>query len=231
MVYISFEKDGTSVLEPVWALKNHQGPNWMYGQARVQNDDDFLVAFEGTWGSSRGNGFMALDDITLFTGDCSTMPEKAMTSKDCDFQRDACQWKNTTTDSDFRWTTASISRRPATCPTTPSGARSATLLRRVQPGARPQSLTFTSPPWTSQKTARPSVSPSDLVSGRGQHRHAAPEWQFGQVQVNTDTDFRVSIIGMASNGGFAIDDIKTYGGGCRLRPEDAVSNGEETTTP
>lgn len=45
MVYISFEKDGTSVLEPVWALKNHQGPNWMYGQARVQNDDDFLVCF------------------------------------------------------------------------------------------------------------------------------------------------------------------------------------------
>lgn len=30
------------------------------------------VLFEGMWGSSRGNGHMALDDITFYTGDCSS---------------------------------------------------------------------------------------------------------------------------------------------------------------
>ena len=40
----------------------------------------------------------------------------AKTNGDCDFQRDACQWKNDTTDDGFRWTTASISRRPASLP-------------------------------------------------------------------------------------------------------------------
>ncbi|XP_063609951.1 MAM and LDL-receptor class A domain-containing protein 1-like [Penaeus indicus] len=267
MVYLSYEKDGTLFLEPVWALKNHQGPNWMYGQARVQYDEDFLVAFEGTWGSSRGNGFMALDDITLFTGDCSTMPEKAMTSKaDCDFQRNACQWKNSTTDSDFRWTTASISRRPANLPDhTFGGPIGYAYFDVFNQAARPQSLTFTSPPMDKSADGTPicltfwyayfgasestklkiSRETYDKNAEEGEEEGNAeeiwsleaanigtqrPEWQFGQVQVNTDTDFRVNIIGMASNGGFAIDDIKTYGGGCRLRPEDAVANGEETAT-
>lgn len=32
----------------------------------------FQVVFEGMWGSSRANGFMALDDITVFRGDCTS---------------------------------------------------------------------------------------------------------------------------------------------------------------
>ena len=30
------------------------------------------MVFEGMWGSSRANGFMALDDITIFRGDCTS---------------------------------------------------------------------------------------------------------------------------------------------------------------
>lgn len=36
--------EGDLVTLPVWGLRNHQGPNWMYGQAKVQVDQDFVVS-------------------------------------------------------------------------------------------------------------------------------------------------------------------------------------------
>ncbi|KAG7168141.1 MAM and LDL-receptor class A domain-containing protein 1-like 2 [Homarus americanus] len=259
LVYTRYEnEDGEFVLQPVWSLKNHQGPNWMYGQAKVQNKNDYTVVFEGVWGSSRGNGFMALDDITLFAGGCSTKPAKAMTTGgDCDFQRDACLWKNVTTDSDFRWTTASISRRPANLPDhTFSGPIGYAYFDVFNQNARPQSLGLHSPPMDKSADNSPicltfwyayfGASESTIlkISREPYNKEVAegervgepvelwvleasnigtrrPEWQFGQVEVDASSDYRVSIVGMASNGGFAIDDIKTYMGSCGIRPAEA----------
>ncbi|KAK3871532.1 hypothetical protein Pcinc_023337 [Petrolisthes cinctipes] len=257
--------EGDLVTLPVWGLRNHQGPNWMYGQARVQIDQDYVVIFEGVWGSSRGNGFMALDDITLFAGDCSTKPEKALTSGgDCDFQRDACMWKNITSDPDFRWTTASVSRRPANLPDhTFGGPVGYAYFDVFNQNARPQSLTLLSPPmdkdednapicisfWyayfgasdtTKLKVVRESYDrtaeeenrfgePVELWTVDAQNIGAQrPEWQFGQVQVDASADYRISLVGMASNGGFAIDDIKTYGGSCGHRPPRAVPSSSDS---
>ncbi|XP_069937459.1 MAM and LDL-receptor class A domain-containing protein 1-like, partial [Cherax quadricarinatus] len=253
LVHMRYENaEGDMVLQPVWSLKNHQGPNWMYGQAKLQNNKDFVVAFEGVWGSSRGTGFIALDDITIFSGDCSTKPQKAITSGgDCDFQRDACQWKNMTTDSDFRWTTASISRRPANLPDhTFGGPIGYAYFDVFNQNARPQSLTLLSPPMDKSKDNSPicftfwyayfgaSESTKLKVTRELYNKDATegnstgspvelwvleattigtqrPEWQYGQVEVDASADYRVSVVGMATNGGFAIDDIKTYNGSCR----------------
>ncbi|XP_071534110.1 MAM and LDL-receptor class A domain-containing protein 1-like [Panulirus ornatus] len=258
-VYMRYENsEGDLVLQPVWSLKNHQGPNWMYGQANLKNENDFVVLFEGVWGSSRGSGYIALDDITLFTGDCSTMPQKATTlSGDCDFQRNACQWKNTTTDSDFRWTTASISRRPANLPDhTFGGPIGYAYFDVFNQNARPQSLTLLSSPMDKAEDNNPicftfwyayfgasestklklireaydktadedqkAGNPVELwvleAANSGTQR---PEWHYAQVAVDASSDYRVSIMGMATNGGFAIDDIKTYSGSCGTRPENA----------
>ena len=46
-----------------------------------------------------------------------------------------------------------------------------------------------------------------------------PEWQFGQVEVATNSDYRIAIVGEASNGGFAIDDIRTYAGPCERKEQ------------
>ena len=51
----------------------------------------------------------------------------------------------------------------------------------------------------------------ELMGNLGRQR---PEWQFGQVEVDASADYRISLVGMASNGGFAIDDIKLFPGSC-----------------
>ena len=33
---------------------------------------ELQIVFEGMWGSSRGTGFMAVDDVTFYKGDCSS---------------------------------------------------------------------------------------------------------------------------------------------------------------
>ena len=63
---------GNDIIKPLWQVKGHQGPNWLYAQAKVQSDTDYNVMFEGSWANTRGNGFMGLDDITVFTGDCTS---------------------------------------------------------------------------------------------------------------------------------------------------------------
>lgn len=47
MVYMKYQNsEGDIVQDPVWGLKNHQGPNWMYGQAKLVNEKDFVVRNE-----------------------------------------------------------------------------------------------------------------------------------------------------------------------------------------
>ncbi|KAJ9580899.1 hypothetical protein L9F63_023923, partial [Diploptera punctata] len=72
-VYIrTFERVGNPVMTPIWRLYNHQGPEWRYAQASIPETTETMhVVIEGTWGSSRANGFIGFDDITFFAGACS----------------------------------------------------------------------------------------------------------------------------------------------------------------
>jgi len=51
---------------------------------------------------------------------------------------------------------------------------------------------------------------------------ARPDWEPAQVSIDSRKDIRLYIVGKASNGGFAIDQITLSKGTCRIRPEEAV---------
>lgn len=59
-------------MTPVWRIYNQQAPVWKYAQARIMEAEVFQVVFEGVSGSSRANGFVAVDDIAFFEGDCTS---------------------------------------------------------------------------------------------------------------------------------------------------------------
>ncbi|XP_049780981.1 MAM and LDL-receptor class A domain-containing protein 1-like [Schistocerca cancellata] len=119
----SMDKSGTTTL-PIWRLYNHQGPEWHYAQARILQPNNYNIIIEGTWGSSRANGFIGFDDITLFDGACSTTPVRATVRKgECRFDRDTCDWMNDTTErGTTTWRLATVARRPANLPDKTFGA-------------------------------------------------------------------------------------------------------------
>lgn len=41
-----------------------------------------------------------------------------------------------------------------------------------------------------------------------------PNWIFAQTPIPANAPFRLAFVGIASNGGYAIDDIKLYPGTC-----------------
>ncbi|CAG7819888.1 unnamed protein product [Allacma fusca] len=114
---------GQQKLTGVWRLYNQQAPVWKYAQAMIMESEQFQVIFEGVHGSSRANGFMAVDDIAFFEGDCETMPTSGYVSEgECSFEKDMCNWKNMSSDAVYRWQLATITRRPANLPDKTFGA-------------------------------------------------------------------------------------------------------------
>ncbi len=63
---------GAPEMAPVWRLQNGQGPSWKYAQAKVDSKADFQVVVEGVWGNNRVSGYIAVDDVTVFEGDCDS---------------------------------------------------------------------------------------------------------------------------------------------------------------
>ncbi|CAL8109886.1 unnamed protein product [Orchesella dallaii] len=110
-------------MTPIWRLYNQQAPVWKYAQAKFMEAEPVQIVFEGIHGSSRANGFVGIDDIAFFEGDCTTMPESAYVNEgECSFEKDMCNWKNTSSDLVYRWQLATITRRPANLPDKTFGA-------------------------------------------------------------------------------------------------------------
>ncbi|XP_050739083.1 MAM and LDL-receptor class A domain-containing protein 1-like, partial [Eriocheir sinensis] len=104
---------GALVLTPVWTLQNFQGLTWYFAQTPLRAEGDFQVVLEAVWGASNSSGRLAVDDISIFDGNCPTVPEAAVVrAGDCTFTRGTCGWRNLTSDRDFAWTLASTLRRP-----------------------------------------------------------------------------------------------------------------------
>ncbi|KAL7643743.1 UNVERIFIED_CONTAM: hypothetical protein RMT77_005749 [Armadillidium vulgare] len=257
VILMEQDQQGFQVLRPLWGLKNHQGPNWQYGQLSIETNRQFLILFEGLWGNSRGSEFIAIDDISFFTGDCSILPEKAELSLlDCDFTRDACSYLNISTGGIDRWYYASITRRPSTLADHSYGGPvgylyfdvfnvnnnppRVTLMSRIierSVDSNPICLTFWFAPIGNDPDTKLTVNrevvdastndpeininpPETIweVSARNVFKDRI-EWMFGQVQVQTNTDYKISFVGEARKGGYALDDIHVYPGECRTRPE------------
>jgi len=69
-LYVQTEGD-SSKAKPIWQLYNNQGPTWSYAQANINQNTDFNIVFEGTWGPNRASGSIGIDDISFYTGNCS----------------------------------------------------------------------------------------------------------------------------------------------------------------
>ncbi|KAJ1526311.1 hypothetical protein ONE63_009461 [Megalurothrips usitatus] len=110
--------------QAVWRLYNNQGPDWKYAQVAITDSRDITLTLEGSWGSSRANGLIGIDDIAIFPGQCTTMPAAAAVRQaECHFERDTCSWSNETNGiSPAAWRLASLARRPASLPDKTFGA-------------------------------------------------------------------------------------------------------------
>lgn len=118
----SFDRNDNLVMTPIWRLQNGQGPSWKYAQAKIQSETNFQIVIEGVWGNNRVSGYLAVDDITFFSGDCDTVPSHAAQIRaECTFDRDSCSWRNSST-GDFEWRLATLARRPANLPDKTYGA-------------------------------------------------------------------------------------------------------------
>jgi len=69
----SLDGNDKEVMTPLWRLQNGQGPSWKYAQARVDAaGKEYEVIFEGVWGNNRVSGYIAVDDVTFFEGECDS---------------------------------------------------------------------------------------------------------------------------------------------------------------
>ena len=56
------------------------------------------VIIEGIWGTPRASGYLAVDDVTFYDGECGALPPTASVTRGaCSFDRDSCGWRNTST--------------------------------------------------------------------------------------------------------------------------------------
>ncbi|XP_054280218.1 MAM and LDL-receptor class A domain-containing protein 1-like [Macrosteles quadrilineatus] len=242
--------DGSKDMKPVWRLYNHQGPEWQYAQALIQEPNDMII-IEGIWGSSRANGFIAFDDITFFGGACSTIPGGAVVRPgECRFERDMCGWSNGTDKMASSWRLATVTRRPANLPDKTFGAPDgyiyydlfnqilgSNMVQLVSPlitsGDDTQlCFSFWYAAFGAGDSAVLQVIRQDNSSGEAlldkvwsleakNMDTTRPTWMPAQVTLDASTDFRIVLGGQATNGGFAVDDIGFSSGSCPTRPESA----------
>ena len=84
---------------------------------QVTTDTSFQVIIEGIWGNPRASGYIAVDNVIFYDGECEAVPAKANVVKGvCSFDRDSCGWSNTSTAETFDWRMATLTKRPANLP-------------------------------------------------------------------------------------------------------------------
>lgn len=70
-LYVQAVGDISTEAKLIWQLYNNQGPTWSYAQANINENTNFNIVFEGTWGPNRASGSVGIDDISFYTGNCS----------------------------------------------------------------------------------------------------------------------------------------------------------------
>ena len=90
---VTGQVDRASEPKVLWSLTNQQEASWFYAQASFDPKVPYLLVFEGLRANSV-LGAMAVDDITIFEGQCSTLPSKVRVDpRDCSFEFDMCGWR------------------------------------------------------------------------------------------------------------------------------------------
>ncbi|XP_014480797.1 PREDICTED: MAM and LDL-receptor class A domain-containing protein 1-like [Dinoponera quadriceps] len=267
-LYVQEVGDTSTEAKPIWQLYNNQGPTWSYAQANINENTDFNIVFEGTWGPNRASGSIGIDDIAFYTGNCSVKPlSAAVRAEDCSFEKGLCGWENTTASDNDRavmWQRAFQTHRPAQLLDRTFGAtgdfvffdiftnnkQSTTVQLRspvISPLPDEEFVCFTF--WFAafgveeSTTLRVIKAPAE-EDGNEQNEDAQeqalwsltakglnnprPVWMAAQVTIEARTPYRLILEGSASNGGFAVDDIKFQPLACGIRPPSAQPIESET---
>ncbi|XP_023328229.1 MAM and LDL-receptor class A domain-containing protein 1 [Eurytemora carolleeae] len=253
----TIDSEDNLVMTPVWRLHNGFGPSWAFAQTQISTDTTFQVVIEGVWGNNRASGFIAVDDVTFYQGNCVTVPEPAsIVTGECTFDRDSCGWKNSSNGESFDWRMATLTKRPANLPDKTYGAPVGYAYFDIfNTGSRTDTVRMISPVLQSkdsidqlcfsfwfaafgagESTLLKIYSKDDGEDSETEGESdvpiwelnaakldtARPDWEPAQVSVNLNRKIRLLIVGEASNGGFAIDQLTFSPGACKVRPESAV---------
>ncbi|XP_067216660.1 MAM and LDL-receptor class A domain-containing protein 1-like isoform X2 [Linepithema humile] len=266
-LYVQAVGDTVTEAKPIWQLYNNQGPTWNYAQTNINQNSDFNIVFEGTWGPNRASGSIGIDDIAFYTGNCSVRPANAaVRTEDCSFEKGLCGWENTTASDNDRsvmWQRAFLAHRPAQLLDRTFGAtgdfvffdifttnKQSTKVQLRSPviGASPDEEFICFTFWFAafgveeSTTLRVIKMPAENgdEDGEGEEEkplwsltakglnNPRPVWMAAQVTIEARTPYRLILEGSASNGGFAIDDIKFQPLACATRPANAQPIENET---
>ncbi|KYN35229.1 hypothetical protein ALC56_10404 [Trachymyrmex septentrionalis] len=258
-LYMQAEGD-SSKAKPIWQLYNNQGPTWNYAQANINQNTDFNIVFEGTWGPNRATGSIGIDDISFYTGNCSVKPTSAVVRpEDCSFEKDLCGWENITISDNDRavmWQRAFQTHRPAQLLDRTFGApgdfvffdifttnKESTKVQLQSPiiNASPDEEFVCFTFWFAafgveeSTTLRVIKMPTEETEGESEGEQEQPLWSLtakglnnprpvwmaAQVAIEARIPYRLILEGSASNGGFAVDDIKFQPLSCAIRPPSA----------
>ena len=127
---------------------------------QVTTDTSFQVIVEGIWGTPRASGYIAVDDVTFYDGECSPLPRTAAVVRGaCSFDRDSCGWRNTSTAETFDWRMATLTK--VSCDWRRAGYVSSMLISDWSSGPRTCRTRRTALRWVT-----PTLTSSTLAAGR-----------------------------------------------------------------
>ncbi|XP_033753484.1 MAM and LDL-receptor class A domain-containing protein 1-like [Pecten maximus] len=222
---------GTASL--VWTRFGDQGMDWKYAQVHIENTGRSVLEFEGVAGP-RYAGDIALDDITVNTGNC---PQDGT----CDFENGLCGYVQSVSDV-FDWTlnsgrTSSAATGPPTDHTFGTNEGHYMYIESSRP-RRPGDKARLNTPQFSKTSAscfqfwysmngrttgrlnvyQRAVSTANL--GQPIWKRSGPQgprWYLGQVTIRSQTDFFLTfegVVGSSFYSDIAIDDITMTTGYC-----------------
>ncbi|CAB4063429.1 unnamed protein product [Lepeophtheirus salmonis] len=213
----SFDKNDNTVITPIWRL--HNGKR------------SFMGVWSSVWGNNRVSGFIALDDLTFYKGDCDSLPKRASLIKaECTFDRDACGWRNTST-GDFEWRLATLARRPANLPDKSFGAPVGYAYFDIfNTGSKANSVRMSSPTILKKEITTDEsfkklqkVTTTRKKNDEESNDESDPIWSISAADLNTARP-------EPQNGGFAIDHLIFNPGPCSIqRVENQVTSQTSTT--
>ncbi|XP_035827615.1 MAM and LDL-receptor class A domain-containing protein 1 [Aplysia californica] len=247
---LNVKKQGTGSAYDIWSRSSDQGTGWNKVQISQALTNTSKIIFEGVVGS-RGQGVIAVDDISVTNSRCQRPPA-------CNFEmKTICSWSNLNSDN-FDWTvnqgpTSSTGTGPSVDHTkgTVNGSYIYTEASNQGSGDKAYLLSTTLPAtgvstycfkfWFSMKgTSIGSLQVNYVVGGKlpgrtlwklGQNLPST-DWNVGFIPITSSDEFKLLFIGTMGGSyqsDIAIDDINYYRSTCSLLPPSADPNGGSTT--
>lgn len=108
-IYLRHLRSLDAEVQEIWALSGNAGNAWFKSEVTISSLDDYQLIFEASVGNT-GMGDIAIDEISLTSGVCPTIPQVAApVARDCTFEIDECEWVNSRDPDRVEWERISTS--------------------------------------------------------------------------------------------------------------------------